>query len=127
MVMHMNANKTITIRNANDDKDKNGCLGKAVLQVDEVTKVYQVRFNARYCNSNINIVNPTADPVEVQVWVTQEKTPSDIDLVESKVVLQPDAVYVRTNMVMGPSETVFAKSNKTGVVIRIEGFENNLL
>lgn len=120
-------NRNITIKNNNDDKDKNGCLGKVVLQANEVTKIYQVRFNARYCNSNVNISNPTGSQIEVTLWVSNEKTPSDIDLIESKIVLDPDAVYVRTNMVMGSSETVFARSNTTGAVIRVEGFENNLL
>ncbi len=112
---------------ADDNKDRNGGLGRAVLQANSISLIYRVKHNARYCNSNINIVNPTAVQVRVKVWVSYNDTPQPEDMVESNVVLEPDAVYVRTNMVIGPNEAVFMQSDTSGVVCRVEGFENNLL
>lgn len=112
---------------SDDNKDRNGGLGKALLEANVSTLVYRVKNNARYCNSNINIVNPTLTPTRVKLWITYEKEPDDSDMIESSIILEPDAVYVRTNMVIGPDEAVFALSDTTGVVCRVEGFENNLL
>lgn len=118
---------SIVIKNSKDDKDRNGGLGRSLLVANEMVEVYRVKDRSRYCNSNVNIVNPNNVNAEVKLWISLGKTPTDIDLVESRIILEPDAVYVRTNMVMGPNEAVFALSNTAGVVIRIEGFENNLL
>lgn len=112
---------------ADENKDRNGGLGKAILQADVRRLIYRVRYNARYCNSNINIVNPNATEARVKLWLTYDDTPGLEDLIESSIVLQPDAVYVRTNMVIGPSEAVYALSDSDGVICRVEGFENNLL
>lgn len=118
---------TIVIKNSKDDQDRNGGLGKAQLQASEQVLVYRVKARSRYCNGNINIVNPSPTNAEIMLWVSREASPSAADLIESRIVLSPDAVYVRTNIVLGPDEAVFALSNISGPVIRVEGFENNLL
>lgn len=118
---------TIVIKDSKDDKDRNGGLGKALLLANELTLIYRVKERSRYCNCNLNVVNPKTTDAEVKIWITREKLPGDVDLIESKILLSPDAVYVRTNLVIGPNEAVFAQSNIEGTVIRVEGFENNLL
>lgn len=118
---------SIVKKYSNDNKDRNGGLGKALLDVNTITLVYRVKNNARYCNSNINIVNPSLTQAKVKLWVTYENTPEEVDMIESSIVLEPDAVYVRTNMVIGPNEAVFASSDVAGIICRVEGFENNLL
>lgn len=118
---------SIVKKYSDDNKDRNGGLGKALLDANINTLVYRVKHNARYCNSNINIVNPTAAPAKVKLWLTYDQNPDAADMIESSIVLEPDAVYVRTNMVIGPNEAVFALSDTAGVVCRVEGFENNLL
>jgi len=117
----------IVVKNRNDDKDKDGRLGTSILLANQQILVYRVRHNARYCNTNINIVNPNATFAEISLWVTSDKQPSLIDLIESKIVLNPDAVYVRTNLILAKNEAIFARSNIDNCVIRLDGYENNLL
>lgn len=110
-----------------DNQDRNGGLGNKVITELTPTLIYRVRYNARYCNSNINIVNPSPGEARVKVWVTYDNQPSDNDIIESSIVLAPDAVYIRTNIVLGPNEAVFVLSDTLGIICRVEGFENNLL
>lgn len=114
-------------KDISQERDRNGGLGKAILVPGNMTLIYRVRYNARYCNSNINIVNSGATEATVKLWVTIEDQPGVVDLIESGIVLAVDAVYVRTNLVIGPNEAVFALTDNTDVICRVEGFENNLL
>jgi len=116
-----------SILNTKDHKDRSGLLGKAIITTDVHTKVYTVFSEAKYSNINISIVNPNPVNAEVKIWISASNSPGDIDVLESKIVLEPDAVYVRNNVVLSNSETVFARASISGCVIRIDGFENNRL
>lgn len=119
--------KNINIRNSNDYKDRVGLLGKALLEANKLKEVYTVSEYAKYCEANIIIVNPNDFDVNVTLWISTNKEPTAIDLIESKIVLKPDAVFSRSNIFMSKLETVFAMSDSSGVVIRIEGNEDRIL
>lgn len=112
------------IRNSSDYEDRNGLLGKKILTAGVVENVYTVSDISKYVTANFNIVNTSTQSVEVRLWVTTEKIPSDVDIIESKIVLEPDAVYIRTTFIMDKLETVFALANIDGVVMRIDGYDD---
>jgi len=108
-------------------KDVNGLLGKALLEPNITTRIFKVKDKARYCNCNINITNASGAQAHVKFYISYRDTPELEDLVESNIVLEPDAVYVRTNMVLGGNETIYILSDVGNVICRVEGFEDNLL
>lgn len=112
------------IRNSSDYKDKNGLLGKAVLVQNEIVKIYTVSDKSKFVTANINIVNNTSNTVEVKLWISEESTPDEIDLIESKIVLEADAVYIRNYLILDKLESVFAESNSDHVIIRIDGYDD---
>lgn len=116
--------KNPSIRNSSDYEDRNGLLGKKILTAGVVENVYTVSDKSKYVTANFNIVNTTTVSVEVRLWVTTEKIPTDVDIIESKIVLEPDAVYIRTTFIMDKLETVFALANIDGVVMRIDGYDD---
>lgn len=112
------------IRNSSDYKDRNGLLGKAILIENEIVKIYTVSDKSKYVTANVNIVNNTALDVEVKLWVSEDDTPTEVDLIESKIVLEPDAVYVRNYLILDKLESIFAQSNSNHVIIRIDGYDD---
>lgn len=122
-----NCNMGAVIKDNRKLLDNNGLLGKALLQANNIAAIYTVNEKARYANCNINVVNSTDAPISLTAWISRNKIPTDIDLIEIDMVIAPKATYLRTNIVLGHSETLFVKSNTTGVIVRLEGFENNPL
>lgn len=116
--------KNPSIRNSSDYEDRNGLLGKKVLTAGVIENVYTVSDKSKYVTANFNIVNSSTQAAEVRLWVTSEKTPTDVDIIESKIVLEADAVYIRTTFIMDKLETVFALANIDGVIIRIDGYDD---
>lgn len=112
------------IRNSSDYKDRNGLLGKAILIENEIVKIYTVSDKSKYVTANVNIVNNTALDVEVKLWVSEDDTPTEVDLIESKIVLEPDAVYVRNYLILDKLESIFAQSTSDHVIIRIDGYDD---
>lgn len=112
------------IRNSSDYKDRNGLLGKAILIENEIVKIYTVSDKSKYVTANINIVNNTTNEVEVKLWVSEDEIPTEVDLIESKIVLEPDAVYVRNYLILDKLESIFAQSTSDHVIIRIDGYDD---
>jgi hypothetical protein len=116
----------IEIRNAEDYRNKTGNLGKALLVAHRQTKIYEVNSKGKSCLANFNIVNFGQEDANLTIWISFAKVPDVIDLYETKLILKPDSVYFRTGIVLSPSESVFVRSTTDNVVVRIEGFENNV-
>lgn len=116
--------KNPVIRNSSDYQDKNGLLGKTILLENEVIKVFSVSDKSLFVTANFNIVNNSNQQVEVTLWVSEDTTPSEIDLIESKIILEPDAVYIRSLVILDKLESVFAMSNSDHVVFRIDGYDD---
>jgi hypothetical protein len=112
------------IRNSADYKNRNGLLGKKILSQNVITEVYNVSEISNYVTCNINLVNNSGGVAEVKLWISSEKVPSEIDLLESKIVLEPDAVYIRSVLILNKLETIFAESNSGNVIIRIDGYDD---
>lgn len=112
------------IRNSSDYKDRNGLLGKAILIENEIVKIYTVSDKSKYVTANINIVNNTTSSVEVKLWVSEDDIPTEVDLIESKIVLEPDAVYIRNYLILDKLESIFAQSTSDHVIIRIDGYDD---
>jgi hypothetical protein len=114
----------INVISAGDNKDIDGLLGKEILANNVMKSIFKARKNSKYTNLNLNIVNIDSTDVNVRLWITTNKLPSDIDIIESNIVLKPDAVYFRSNIILGPSEILYAISGNGHCVIRAEGYEN---
>lgn len=116
--------KNPSIRNSSDYEDRNGLLGKKILTAGVIENVYTVSEISKYVTANFNIVNSSTQAAEVRLWITTEKQPTDLDIIESKIVLEPDAVYIRTTFIMDKQETLFAIANVDGVIIRVDGYDD---
>jgi hypothetical protein len=116
--------KNPSIRNSWDYEDRNGLLGKAILTANEVINVFTVSDKSKFVIANINVVNTNANEIEFTLWVSEDKTPSLIDIIEYKVKLEPYATFVRTLFIMDKLESIFAQSDSNDVIIRIDGYDD---
>jgi hypothetical protein len=117
----------IIVKNTNNDRNKAGLLSKAVIIKDTVQTIYRFRDDGLHCNANVQIVNTNVAPAEIIIWVSSNKTPTIVDLLESKITLDSNAVFIRTNIIMSAGETIFVQSNQDNCVVRIDGYEDNPL
>jgi len=115
----------IDVKDSRTLRDKFGILGKAILDDNEITNIYQTPIKTKYSSININILNPLDLDAEVSIWISELSEPTDVDLIEYRLTLVAGAVYVRTNFSMAPKEIIFIKSNLSGLIVRIDGFEDN--
>lgn len=115
----------INIKDLRKLKDKYGLLGKGVID-NQIKSFYCVDEKALYSIININIVNHTTENAELQIWISKAKVPTLEDLYESKIILEPDAIYARTNIVLDNLENVYVKCSNSSV-IRIDGYEERTL
>lgn len=118
--------KNPVIRNSSDYKDRNGLLGKAILLENQLIKVFTVSDKSKFVTANVNIVNNTTNEVEVKLWISEDNIPTEVDLIESKIVLEADAVYVRNYLILDKLESIFAQSTSDHVIIRIDGYDDRL-
>lgn len=114
----------IQILNTKEERDKSGLLGKKILLANSITEVFRVRSGALHCNSNLNITNDSNEQASLRIWVSLNKSPGLIDLVESNIDIASKSTFIRTNFIMCPDEAVFILSNKDNVIVRIDGYVN---
>jgi len=116
-----------TIINSKDYKDRNGLLGKAILNVDDYTTVLEISEYSKSVTININLVNTNEDAAVVSIWISDNSIPDLIDIYESKLILESSAVYNRNNIILSSGEKIIALSNIDNVVMRIDGYDNRTL
>ena len=112
------------IVNQKDYSDVYGLLGKAVLPKGELTCVYAAHEFAVHTKLNVSVVNAGSDVTVVEVYVTDQKEPTQVDLVSWGVTLKPGDNYIRSGLILNKEESVWLKCTEDDTVVRIDGFED---
>ena len=109
---------------SNDYKNKAGLLAKRVLPALEVVEIFRTHRLSLAVYVNVNITNANAVQSKVRLWVSNKTAPTLEDLYESAIVLDPDAVYNRTYVLLSNNEAVFALVDVSDNVIRLDGLDD---
>lgn len=112
------------VKKAEDHKDKEGLLTKKVIIPNTKDIVYEVSNKSKYVKTGISICNNAGSEAEITIWVSTNKIPEEIDLIEPKIKLPANAVFGRYNVYLNPGEKLIIQSNKPSQILRLEGFDN---
>lgn len=76
--------------------------------------------NVAFALTTVRACNPTSADINLTIWVTSNAMPSQVDLIEPSVVIEPDGRYEALGLTMSAGEFVFVKSSTSGLVMRME-------
>lgn len=103
---------------------RSGTLGKLALIAATVSGVYQVALG-NTAVIGLNVVN--TDPItnaRIRIAITDALNPSLGDYVEYDVVVTAGGgVLERTGLVLSAGDTIFFRSDISGVIARVFGYE----
>lgn len=118
---------TPRVLNFNDKKDRQGLIAKAILEANVKTKICELSKFTSNLIIAINIVNAGDETAEINIWATENDTPELIDLIEYKISLEPNAVFLRNTIIIDGEEKIYIESTKNNVVVRIDGYDNRVI
>jgi hypothetical protein len=114
----------VTKIDSEDYKNKTGLLAKAILPVNQIKEIYRTHTLSLSVYVTINITNASTNQSKVKIWVSDKTQPTLEDLYESGIILDPDAVYNRSFILLSRNEALFAVCDKADNVIRLDGFDD---
>lgn len=103
----------------------NGLLGKQLSQAGQFVTVYTVpATGVQFATVNINILNKAGTIANVDVAITDQNTPSDVDFIAFQDELAATGGSVgHTYLPLSPGEKVMVRSNNALTVTRVHGLE----
>jgi hypothetical protein len=112
------------IDDVNDRKSKFGLIKKKIAQASTITEIYCVSDRTKIVQGCITISNVnTTTATTVRVWISSEELPTDIDVIEPKISLAAEDVFVRHPLWISPGERIYVLSMNTDVTVRIDGYD----
>jgi len=107
---------------------KKGLLGKTILTPNVFNLIYSVPDHVTFVNCNICLLNTNeTSPTKINIAICSGKVPTIVDYIEKNLVVSSDDVYLRDNIKLTANEKVFIMSDISGVVIRLEGYEETVI
>ena len=113
-----------TVKKSEDHKDKEGLLAKKIIEPNILDKIFQADKLSKCVKLSLNILNTGSELATLSIWITDEKEPSLVDIIEYNVRLPVSALYSRHNIRISPNESVFVRTETSGLVVRLEGFDD---
>ena len=103
----------------------NGLLGKVVTTADTHTAVYTVPATGiQFATVFVCAVNTGAEAATLDVAVSTDASPANSEYVSYAIPLDANGgVYEYPCIILHPGEKLFARSNKSTVVVRVHGLE----
>lgn len=111
---------------------RSGLLGKAIVQPGLVTSVYYLpaipptKYSAsqaaKHASVYINILNKNTASAMVDIYVATSSDVTTVDLIETGLVLENNATFVRGVIRMSAGEGIFVVSTLP-IVVRVDGYE----
>lgn len=109
-----------------------GLLGKAIVQPWLVTSIYYLpaipptKYSASkaatHASVYINILNKNQASATVDIYVATSSAVTTVDLIETGLVLENNATFVRGAIRMSAGEGIFVVSTLP-IVVRVDGYE----
>lgn len=110
--------------NSEDYKNKSGLLAKRVLPAGQLVEVYRTHKLSLTVYVNINITNANTATSKIRMWVSDKAAPTMEDLYESGIVMEPDAVYNRSYILLSNNEALFVLADVSDNVMRLDGLDD---
>lgn len=114
----------VTKIDSEDYKNKTGLLAKRVLPAGQIVEIFRTHRLSLTVYVNINITNANSNQSKVRLWVSNKTNPTLEDLYESGIMLEPDAVYNRSYVLLSNNEALFAMSDIADNVVRLDGLDD---
>lgn len=112
------------IDDVNDRKSRFGLIDKKICEANVVTEICCVSDRTKIVQGSITICNLNAStPTNVRVWISSSITPTDVDVIEPKIELKAEDVFVRHPLWLSSGEKLFVFSSDTNVTVRIDGYD----
>lgn len=99
-----------------------GLLGKAAVTPGSNTLVYTLSKTKEFSNVFINVLNISAIPADITIYVSAANVLTTEDLIEAGVTIEPKGLLTRSIVRMSAGESVYVSATAS-VVARIEGYE----
>ena len=104
-----------------------GLLGKGTTtQAGAHTTFYTVPSSGvSFAVLSVDLLNPTDTEMTATLAVTTNTTPVEAsgDYLETKIVLPPHGIYMRTCSCVSPNERIIVSSSAPGLSCRVSGVE----
>lgn len=102
-----------------------GLLSKAICNGTNLEIATVPTDNVRYSLVNILLVNTTGDEVQAKIYATTQSAPTEVDLLEHRVVLAANGGRVEYSCgCMSPGEKIFVNAPQ-GVVCRVTSVDED--
>lgn len=103
-----------------------GLLGKAVVKPGDDKPIYTLNKSKDHASVFINILNISAVPADIVIYVSDKSNVTDADLIEKGVTISPTGLLTRSVVRLSAGESIYIVST-ANVVARIEGYEGVIL
>ena len=105
-----------------------GNLSKTILSPTLNNIVYTVPSYITYVNCTISIVNDGAMQSIFKLYISSNKVPNRVDLIEpSSMLIVGNGVYIRDNIRLSKNENVIVYTDSENLIVRVDGIENILV
>lgn len=81
---------------------------------------------ADYASVTISCVNTGSANINVSIYITSNATPTNDDIIENAVLLEPSGVLERSCVIVDSKENIFVESEGSGAVFRVYGIEKTI-
>lgn len=122
---------------AGDRDAKRGLLNKIILEPNKIARLYTpIKDKCKFATVHFNIANSEAlnpaDPndgstaANIQIWVSDQEVPGDVDIIEPNIILRPGEVFSRFGDLINEGEYVYMRTTGNSIIVRITGVEDRL-
>lgn len=101
-------------------------LNKISPPAGAITLLSNVPSAADYASITISCVNTGTTDIRVSIYVTTNTSPSNIDIIENQVLLEPSGVLERSCVIVDSQENIYVKTDVAGAVFRVYGIEKTI-